>query len=180
MGVPRIMGTQTHEVGQIWNYEGCLILIALDSIDLNLYDDIANRSSEGVSQACTDDSPAYKVWERPNVQRVIFNKPWCSGVDLGTIVQESHASLPIDSYSGHILDPILLVKGVGIQEGSLHLAFYAWGVPSLGTFGMVAFPWGAQAPFFAAIPSVWFKDKSGVDHATSGQSQMKWSGLPQW
>ena len=53
-----------HKVGQIWDYEGYLILIiALDSIYLNLYYDVANRPSEGVSQACPDDSSAYKVWE---------------------------------------------------------------------------------------------------------------------
>ena len=55
-------GDPSHEVGQIWDYKGCLILtIALDSIYLNPHDDVANRSSEGVSQAYTDDSSAYKV-----------------------------------------------------------------------------------------------------------------------
>ena len=60
-------GSQEHgdpscKVGQIWDYEGYLILlIALDSIYLNLYDDVANRLSEGVSQACTDNSSAREV-----------------------------------------------------------------------------------------------------------------------
>ena len=60
-------GSQDHgdlscEVGQIWDYESYLILIiALDSIYLNPYDDIANRSSEGVFQACTGDSSNHKV-----------------------------------------------------------------------------------------------------------------------
>ena len=59
----------SHKVGQIQDYEGYLILIiALDSISLNPYDDIANRLSEGVSQACADDSSAYKVWERSDIQ----------------------------------------------------------------------------------------------------------------
>ena len=179
-------GSQDHgdlscEVGQIWDYEGYLILsIALYSIYLNPYDDIANRSSEGVSQACVDDSSAYEVWERPDIQRVIFNEPWCNGVDLGAIVQESHASLPTGSYFGYVLDPIPSVKGIGIQEGSLHLAFYALDVPSWGTFGMATFPWGALAPFFGTIPSFWFKCESVLDAATSGQSWMKWSGLLQW
>ena len=50
------------EVGQIWDYEGYLILvIALESIYLNPYDDVAKGSSEGVSQAYAGDSSAYKV-----------------------------------------------------------------------------------------------------------------------
>ena len=78
--------------------------------------------------------------ERPDIQRVIVNKPWCNSVDFCAIVKESHASLHVDSYSGYILDPVPFVKGVGIQERSLHLAFYAFNVPSWGTCGMVAFP----------------------------------------
>ena len=55
-------GDLSHKVGQIQDYEGYLILIiALDSIYLNPYDDVANRTSKGVSQACTDDLPAYEV-----------------------------------------------------------------------------------------------------------------------
>ena len=55
-------GDLSHEVGQIWDYEGYLVLIiALDSVYLNPYDDVANRSSEGVSQACADDSSAHEV-----------------------------------------------------------------------------------------------------------------------
>ena len=60
-------GSQHHgdpscKVGQIWDYEGYLMLIiTLDSIYLNPYDDVANGSSEGVSQACTDNSSAYEV-----------------------------------------------------------------------------------------------------------------------
>ena len=97
----------SHKVGQIHDYEGYLILIiSLDSIYLNPYDDIANRLSKGVSQACTDDSSTHKVWERLDVQGVIFNKPQCNGVDLGTIVQEAHTSLPVDYYPGYILNPI--------------------------------------------------------------------------
>ena len=69
-----------------------------------------------------------------------FNEPWCNGVDLGAIVQESHVSLPIDSYPGYILNPVPSVKGVRIQEGSLCLVFYALGVPSWDTFTGVTFP----------------------------------------
>ena len=71
---------------------------------------------------------------------MIVNEPWHNSVDLGTIAQESHAALLTDSYFGYVLDPVPLVKGVGIQEGSLCLVFYALGVLSWGTFSMVAFP----------------------------------------
>ena len=131
-----IVGSQdhkdpSHKVGQIWDYEGYLILIiGLDSIYLNPYDDVANRSSEGVSQACADDSSTHNLWKRPHFQGVILNEPWCDGVDLGAIVQENHASLSIDSYPCYVLNPVPLIKGVGIQEGSLCLTFYTLDVPS--------------------------------------------------
>ena len=51
--------------------------------------------------------------------------------------KRSHASLPIDSYPGHVFDPVQSVKGVRIQEGSLCLVFYALGVPSWDTFSRV-------------------------------------------
>ena len=49
------------------------------------------------------------------------------GVDLGTIFQESHTTLPIYCHSSYVLDPIPLLKGVWIQEGSLQSGFYASG-----------------------------------------------------
>ena len=53
LGFQGLHGDLSCEVGQVWDNEGYLILIiALDSIYLNLYDDIANGLSEGVSQAC--------------------------------------------------------------------------------------------------------------------------------
>ena len=90
--------------------------------------------------------------ERSDVQRVIFNKPWCNNVNLCTIVQESHAALPVDSYSCYILDPISSVKGVQIQEGSLCLAFYAWSVSSWGTFGVTTFLEGLGLPSLVPFP----------------------------
>ena len=67
-----------------------------------------------------------------------LNEPWNDGVDLCTIVQEGHAAHPIDSYPGHIVNP--MPSGKGIQEGSLVLTFHTWGVLPWGTFGMVVFP----------------------------------------
>ena len=50
------------KIGQVWDNEGYLILIvALNSIYLNPYDDVAIRSSECPSQACTDNLSAYEV-----------------------------------------------------------------------------------------------------------------------
>ena len=57
VGVPRITGTQAMKLDKSGDNEGYLILIiALGSIYLNSYNDIANWLSEDVSQACTDDS----------------------------------------------------------------------------------------------------------------------------
>ena len=43
-------GDLSHKVGQTWDYEDYLILIiTLDSIYLDPYDDVASRLSEGVS-----------------------------------------------------------------------------------------------------------------------------------
>ena len=170
-----------HEVGQIPDYEGYLILIiTLDSSYLNPYDDVASRSSEGVSQACTDDLSTHEVREWPNIQGVICNETWHNGVDLGTTVQEGHASVSIDSYPGYVLDPVPSIKGVGIQEESLCLMFYTLGVLSWGNFGAVTFVWGAQASFFGAIPSFKFKCNSVLDATTNGQLWIKWSRLQQW
>ena len=71
---------------------------------------------------------------------MVFNVPWLNGVNLCAIVQESHAALSINSYPGYILNPVPLVKGVRIQEGSLCLAFYVLGNLSWGTFSMAIFP----------------------------------------
>ena len=153
--VPRITGTQSHKVGQTWDYEGYLILIiALVSIYLNPYDDIANRSSEGVSQACTDNSSAHKVQERPHAQGVILNEPCHYGVDLGVIVQESHASHSTDSYPDYVLNPVPLIKGARIQKGSLCLTFYALGShPGIPLAGSPLF----EGPrLFSLVPSPLF------------------------
>ena len=56
---------------------------------------------------------------------MILNVSWHNGVNLCTMVQETHTALPTDFYPGHVLNPIPSVKGVRIQEGSLCMAFYA-------------------------------------------------------
>ena len=57
-----------HGVGQIQDFQGYLILIiTLDSVHLNSYDDIAHRSGKHVSQAYTGDPSVYEVWDGPHV-----------------------------------------------------------------------------------------------------------------
>ena len=58
--------------------------------------------------------------------------------------------------------------------------FNTLAIPSQGAFGVVIFPWGAQAPFFGTIPFFLFKLESVLDAFTNGQSTIKWSGLLQW
>ena len=56
------------------------------------------------------------------------------GIDLHAIVQESHAALPVDLHFGHVFDPVLMLKGVWIQEGSLHELCYTLGTSSWGSW----------------------------------------------
>ena len=179
-------GSQDHrypsqEAAQIQDYEGYLILIiALDSIYLNPYDDVTNRSSEGLSQASADDSSVHEVWKRPHMQGVILNKSWHNGVDMDTIVQESHAYLSVDSYPGYVLNPIPFIKGARIQEGSLVFCILSLGFSILGhlLWGHLCLR-GSGFLLWHHL-SVWFKCKSVLDAATSGQSQIKWSRILQW
>ena len=54
------MGTNAAKFDQIWDHQGYLILIiALDSIHLNPYDNIAYRSGKCIPHAYTGDSPTY-------------------------------------------------------------------------------------------------------------------------
>ena len=48
---------------------------------------------------------------------MVFNEPCHNGVNLCTIVQESHATLPINPYPGYIFDPIPSLKGLGFKKG---------------------------------------------------------------
>ena len=67
-GGPQDHGDPIHKAGQIQDYQGYLILIiALDSIYLNLYDDIAYRLGKCIPQAYAGVSSAHKVRDGPNV-----------------------------------------------------------------------------------------------------------------
>ena len=59
------------------------------------------------------------------------------GIDLYTIIQESHAALPIDLHFGYVIDPVPMLKGVWIQEGSLCELSYALGTSSWGFLGII-------------------------------------------
>ena len=106
---------------------------------------------------------------------MVFNVPWHNGVNLCAIVKENHAALSTNSYPGYILDPIPLVKGVMIQEGSPCLAFYALDILSWGTFNVAVFPSGAQPPLLGTVPSFQFKSASAFFLPAVGNH--RWSGL---
>ena len=99
------------------------------------------------------------------------------GIDLHAIIQESHAALSVDLHFGYIFDPIPMLKGVWIQEGSLHELSYALGTSSQGFLGIVIFVWGAQAPFFNTTPSLQFNCIFSLEAVTNGQLQIKYFGL---
>ena len=65
-----------------------------------------------------------------------FDKTWCDSVYLCTVIEEGHAALSINPYSGYIFNPIPSVEGTGIQEGSLFMTPYALGIPSWDAFGL--------------------------------------------
>ena len=65
-----------------------------------------------------------------------FDKILSDGVYLCTVVTEGHTALSISPYLCYIFDPIPLVEGIGIQEGSLCMMPYALGNPFWGTFGL--------------------------------------------
>ena len=102
-----------------------------------------------------------------------------NGIYLHAIIKEGHTALSIDLHLGYILDPMPLLEGVRIQEGSLHVSPYTLGTPLRGIIGMVTFVRGAWAPFFGAVPSLWFKWEFVLDAFTNEQSWMKWSKLLQ-
>ena len=59
--------------------------------------------------------------------------PQHDGTYLGTTVQEGHTAFPIYPHFSYVFDPIPLLKGVQIQEGSLQSGLYAletsiWGL----------------------------------------------------
>ena len=61
------------------------------------------------------------------------------GIDLHAIVQESHAVLPIDLHFGIVFDPVPMLKGIWIQEGSLCELFYDLETSSWGFLGIIIF-----------------------------------------
>ena len=63
----------------------------------------------------------------------------CDGIDLCTTVQESLTTLPVDLHFSYIFDPIPMLEGVQIQEGSLLESCYALGTSSWGFLCAVIF-----------------------------------------
>ena len=62
-----------------------------------------------------------------------------NGIYLHAIIKEGHRALSTDLHLGYILDPMPLLEGIRIQEGSLCASLYALGAPSGVVIGMVAF-----------------------------------------
>ena len=92
------------------------------------------------------------------------------GIYLHAIIEESHAALSVDLHLGYIFDPIPMVEGIRIQEGSLCMLSYALSATFVATFCMVSLVRGTWAPFFGAIPSLQFKSNFAPNAFTSGQS----------
>ena len=88
---------------------------------------------------------------------------------LCAIIEESHTALYIDLHLGYILNPVPMVKGIRIQEGGLSSLSYALGASSWGFLGVATFILGVWAPFFCAIPSLWFKHVFTPKAFTNGQ-----------
>ena len=103
----------------------------------------------------------------------------CYGIYLCTIIKESHVALSVDLHLGYIFDPMPMLEGIRIQEGSLHTLTYALGATAMAAFSVVTFVGGAWIPFFGAIPSLQFKCDFAPNALTNGQSQMKCSKLLQ-
>ena len=87
MGGTEVHRNPSHEIGQVWDYKGYLVfIIALDCINLNLYDYIDNWSSISIFQAYTGDLTIYKVGERSDIHRMFLNIPGHNVVNLHVIV----------------------------------------------------------------------------------------------
>ena len=101
------------------------------------------------------------------------------GVDLHPIVQESHTTLSINSHSSYILNPMPMLNGVWIQEGSLLGWLYALGTSVWRFFSVVAVAGGVWAPFLDAVPSLPFNCGFSLKVFMSRQLWTKCSGLLQ-
>ena len=101
------------------------------------------------------------------------------GVDLGTIVQESHTTLPIHPHSSYILDPMPSLKGVQIQEGSLWSGFYASRASVRELFTPLVIVRGVWGSLCWCHPSLPFNCFCLLEVFTSRQLWMKCSGVLQ-
>ena len=146
----------SHEAGQVQGYEGYLILIiALDYIYLNLYDDIANRSSQGVSQVCTPCPPRS---ERGPISREWFSmSPGIMVLILAPLSKRAMHLSPLISTLATFSVPYHWLKGLGFKK-----AVCVWHF----TPG-VSHPWtpSAWSPFLEGLrlPSLVLSPLSGLE-----------------
>ena len=78
--------------------------------------------------------------------------PQHDGIYLGTIVQEGQTTFPIYPYFSYIFDPVPLLKGVQIQEGSLQSGPYALGASIWGSSWCLLLSEGSWLPSLMLSP----------------------------
>ena len=78
--------------------------------------------------------------------------PRHDGIYLGTIVQEGHTTFPIYPYFSYVFNPIPLLKGVQIQEGSLWSGVYALGASIWGLLLCLLLSEGSRIPSLMPSP----------------------------
>ena len=94
--------------------------------------------------------------------------PQHGGIYLGTIVQKGHTTFPIYPHFSYVFNPVPLLKGVQIQEGSLQSSFYSSGASVWGLFVALVIVRGIQAPFIDTVPSFPFNCFLSLEVFTSG------------
>ena len=134
VGVPRKMGDSCHKVWQVWGSPGLFGLH--HSPGLHPLEPVWWHSLE-VGSVC---SPSLRRWlnwptrsdRGPTSKEWFSMKTWHDSIYLHIIIEEGHTALSINPYLGYIFDPIPLVEGIGIQEGSLCTVHLCLGHPLLG------------------------------------------------
>ena len=101
-------------------------------------------------QTYAGNSSADQVGNWSHLQWVTLHITGHDGIYFCTIIEESHTCLPIDLQLGYILDPITMLKGIRIQEGSA--LFYALGASSWGVWVWSLSTEGPRLPSLAPSP----------------------------
>ena len=111
VGVPKIMGTCAANFDKSEDHQGYLILIiALDSIHLKPYDDIAHRSGKCIPQVYTGNCIHPLGLTEGSTSREWFSTKHSMMVIIcmHCYLRRDHATLSINPYPGYICNPIPL------------------------------------------------------------------------